>query len=65
MNLLEKREIKQGRVGLSVGSFAPAYYSNFSFSAMSNPPLKRKAKEPEPTPAGRLGLQRYLFLSSL
>jgi hypothetical protein len=48
----QKREIKRGRVGLSAGNFAPAYYSNFSFAAMSNPPLKGKAKESEPTPNG-------------
>jgi hypothetical protein len=47
-----KREIKAGRVGLSVANFAPAYYSNFRFSAMSNPLLKGKAKAPEPAPAG-------------
>lgn len=47
-----KREVKVGKVGLSVGSFAPAYYSNFSFTAMANPPLKGKPKSPEPTPAG-------------
>lgn len=45
-----KREIKQGRVGLSAGNFAPAYFSNFSFAAMNNPPLKGKARAPEPTP---------------
>jgi len=50
----QKRELKQGRVGLSVGSFAPAYYSNFSFTPMNNPPLKGKAKAPEATPAGMI-----------
>lgn len=48
----QKREIKQGRVGLSVGSFAPAYYSNFSFTPMSNPPLKATPKEPAPVAPG-------------
>ena len=48
----QKREIKQGRVGVSAGNFAPAYYSNFSFTAINNPPLKGKAKAPEPTPPG-------------
>lgn len=47
-----KRETKSGKVGLSVGNFAPAYYSNFSFMAMLNPPLKGKPKPPEPAPAG-------------
>jgi len=47
-----KREIKAGKVGLYVSNFAPAHYSNFSFTAMNNPPLKGKAKTPEATPAG-------------
>jgi hypothetical protein len=47
-----KREVRPGRVGLSVGNFAPAYYSNFSFKATNNPPLKGKAKEPPTAPAG-------------
>lgn len=50
----QKREIKQGRVGVSVGNFAPAYYSNYSFTPMSNPPLKGTAKAPEPTPPGMI-----------
>jgi hypothetical protein len=47
-----KREVKAGRVGLSVGNFAPAYYSNFSFAAMSNVQLKGKRKATETAPAG-------------
>jgi len=47
-----KREIKSGKVGLSAGNFAPACYSNFSFTAMNSPQLKGKAKEPQPAPAG-------------
>src|SRR5262249_52091267 len=47
-----KRETKQGRVGLSVGDFAPAYFSNFSFADQKNPPLKGKPKKSEPPPAG-------------
>jgi hypothetical protein len=48
-----KREIKSGRVGLDVGNFAPAYYSNFSFEPMSNPPtLKGKAQPPVQAPNG-------------
>ncbi|MCI0444143.1 hypothetical protein L0152_13155 [bacterium] len=50
----QKREIKSGRVGVSVGNFAPGYYSNFSYTPLNNPPLKGKAKEPEPTPAGTI-----------
>jgi hypothetical protein len=47
-----KREIKPGKVGLSVGNFAPAYYSNFSFAAMERPALKGRPKPPEKAPAG-------------
>jgi hypothetical protein len=46
-----KREIKSGRVGLSVGNSAPAYFSNFRFTA-TNLTLKGKAKPVEPAPAG-------------
>jgi hypothetical protein len=47
-----KREVKRGRVGLSASNFAPAYFSNFSYQAMSNVQLKGKAKEVETAPAG-------------
>jgi hypothetical protein len=47
-----KREVKQGRVGLSVGNFAPAYYSNFSFTALNSVQLKGKPKTVETAPAG-------------
>lgn len=47
-----KREVKQGRVGLSAGNFAPAYYSNFGFTPASNVQLKGKPKATEAAPAG-------------
>jgi hypothetical protein len=47
-----KREVAPGRVGLSVGNFSPAYFSNFRFTATSRPPLKGKVKEAEAAPAG-------------
>jgi hypothetical protein len=47
----QKREVRPGRVGLTVGNFAPAYFSNFSFTTNA-PKLKGKAKTPEPAPAG-------------
>lgn len=47
-----KREVKGGRVGLSVGNFAPAYYSNFSFAPMKDVQLKGKPKAIEAAPAG-------------
>ena len=46
-----KRDIKAGGVGLSVGNFAPAYFSNFSFTTAA-PPLQGRAKAPPPTPPG-------------
>lgn len=48
----QKRETKSGKVGVSVGNFAPGYYSNFNYTSLNDPPLKGKAKEPDPTPAG-------------
>ncbi|MEW6206871.1 MAG: hypothetical protein AB1631_00785 [Acidobacteriota bacterium] len=48
----QKREIKSGKVGLSVGNFAPAWYSNFSFQAVTAPMLKGKAKAQEAAPRG-------------
>ncbi|HSE42514.1 MAG TPA: family 16 glycoside hydrolase [Acidobacteriota bacterium] len=50
----QKREIKPGKVGLSVSNFAPAYYSNFSFNELNNPPLKGKAKALDPPPQGTI-----------
>lgn len=47
-----KREVKQGRVGLSAGNFAAGYYSNFSFTPMSNVQLKGKPKAAETASAG-------------
>ena len=41
------RETKQGKVGVTSASNAPAYFSNFSFTPMNNPPLKGKAKKSE------------------
>jgi hypothetical protein len=42
-----KREIREGRVGLSAGDFAPAHFSNFSFSEMKGLQLKGKPKKHE------------------
>lgn len=46
------RETKAGKVGLTAGNFASVHFSNFSFTPMTNPPLKGKAKEPETAPTG-------------
>jgi hypothetical protein len=49
----QKRETKAGAVGLRVGSFAPAYFSNFSYTATDAPPaLKSKPKASEAAPSG-------------
>lgn len=47
-----KREPASGQVGLSAGNFAPAHYSNFSFTAVEVPTLKGKAQPPKPLPPG-------------
>lgn len=47
-----KRNTSAGDVGLSVGNFAPAYYSNFRVTPMSNLVLKGKAKNPATAPVG-------------
>lgn len=47
-----KRDISFGHVGLSVGNFAPAYFSHFSFTPADKPVLKGKAKNPSTAPAG-------------
>ena len=47
-----KREIKEGRVGLFVGSAVPAYFSNFSFTPMADVRLRGTAKAKQPAPAG-------------
>jgi hypothetical protein len=47
-----KREPASGQVGLSAGDFAPAHYSNFSFTASDAPALKGKAKPRKAAPKG-------------
>jgi len=46
------RPKKEGKVGLSTSQNAAAYFANFSFTAVSNPPLKGRAREPEAAPSG-------------
>ena len=48
----QKREIRAGKVGLSVGNFAGAHFSNFRYSATSAPALRGTAKAVEAGPAG-------------
>jgi len=47
-----KRETAEGLVGLSAGDFAPARFSNFTFRALDNPPLKGKPPEAPATTPG-------------
>jgi hypothetical protein len=47
-----KRETKEGRVGLSVGNFAPGYFSNFTVTATNEPPLKGRPPAAPVTPPG-------------
>ncbi len=47
-----KRAPVAGQVGLSAGNFAPAHYSNFSFTALDAPALKGQAKPRKPAPKG-------------
>jgi hypothetical protein len=49
-----KRSVEPGGVGVTVGDFAPAYFSNFSFQAMDAPPIQGKAGPPEPVPQGAI-----------
>lgn len=57
-----KREAQSGKVGLSIGNFAPAYFSNFRFAEEMNPPLNGKPGELEKTPEGTI--QSWLVSNS-
>lgn len=47
-----KRSAAAGGVGVSAGSFAPAWFSNVSFAETDHPPIQGRPGEPEPVPAG-------------
>lgn len=49
-----KRGVEPGSVGVSAGNFAPAHFSNFSFTAMDSPPLRGIPGKPETAPPGIL-----------
>lgn len=49
-----KRETREGRVGLSAGNFAPAYFSNFTVTPMSSPTMKGKPTQAPATPPGTI-----------
>jgi hypothetical protein len=47
-----KRGVEAGSIGVNAGDFAPAHFSNFSFTVADSPPLKGKAGRPAPVPPG-------------
>ena len=49
-----KREVKSGQVGLKVNNFAGAHFSNFSYSAIEKPTLKKKPTKQAKTPKGTI-----------
>lgn len=52
-----KRGVEPGGVGVSVSDFAPAHFSNFSYTAFErgdSPPLQGKPRAPEPVPDGAI-----------
>ena len=49
-----KHGIKSGQVGLMCANYAPAYFSNFSFTPVDNPRLKGEPKHPERAPEGTI-----------
>lgn len=49
-----KAEEKPGKVGVLVEEFGPAHFANFSYTSMSNPPLKGQPKPIKETPAGTI-----------
>jgi hypothetical protein len=49
-----KRDVEPGSVGLSVGEFAPAWYSNFVYAAVEAPPLRGVPGKPVKPPEGTI-----------
>mgnify|MGYP005725633427 CR=1 FL=1 len=50
-----KRDIKPGTIGLVASNFAPAYFSNFNYTTMEQPPvLNSSVKQPQPVAAGTI-----------
>jgi hypothetical protein len=47
-----KRVVGTGGVGVSAGNFAPAHFSNFSFTVADSLPIQGRPGKPEPSPAG-------------
>jgi hypothetical protein len=53
-----KRGSEPGGVGVTVGDFAPAHFSSFSFQAMESPPIQGKAGVLDPVPPGTISSWR-------
>jgi hypothetical protein len=47
-----KRGSQPGKVGVSVSNFAPAFFTNFTYKKLDNPPLKGNFKKLGPAPEG-------------
>lgn len=47
-----KRSVEPGGVGVSASNFAPAHFSNFSYTVTDSPPIQGRPGKPEPVPAG-------------
>lgn len=48
-----KRSVEPGAVGISVTTgFAPAHFSNFSYTVTDSPPIQGRPRAPEPVPQG-------------
>lgn len=47
-----KRSIEPGSVGLSVGDFSPAHFSNFSYAVTDSPPFKGRPGKSDRPPEG-------------
>ena len=47
-----KRSAEPGSVGVSVGKFSPAHFSNFSFAETDSPPIQGRPGRPESAPRG-------------
>lgn len=49
-----KREVEAGGVGLSAGNFAPAHFSNFSYTVANAPPLSGKPRSEKDAARGTI-----------
>ncbi|MFC2156548.1 hypothetical protein ACFLT9_01795 [Acidobacteriota bacterium] len=47
-----KHDLKSGKVGIEANDFSPAYFANFSFKNLDNPPLKKQPKSQKAAPQG-------------